>query len=142
FSAKRPHKNLARLLEALSQLDQRIRPILIMPGYPTEYERHLRQLASDLGLENDARFLAWISDDECEAFYKLAAGFIFPSLYEGFGLPILEAMGRGIPVACSNRPPLREVAGDAALLFDAEKPLDIAAAIRRLLSDQRELNRL
>ena len=81
------------------------------------------------------RFPAWVSEDELEALYRSATCFVLPSLIEGFGLPVLEAMARGVPVACSNRPALPEVAGDAALLFD---PLDQAAvteAVRRLLRD-------
>jgi len=68
--------------------------------------------------------------------------FVFPSLYEGFGLPVLEAMRRGVPVACSNRSSLPEVAGDAALLFDPEDPRAITAAIERLLRDPAEAQRL
>ncbi len=67
---------------------------------------------------------------------------MFPSLYEGFGLPVLEAMARGVPVACSDRASLPEVAGDAALLFDPADPAAIAAAVERLLGDAAEAERL
>jgi glycosyltransferase involved in cell wall biosynthesis len=67
---------------------------------------------------------------------------VFPSLYEGFGLPVLEAMRRGVPVACSDRSSLPEVAGDAALLFDPDDARAIAAALERVLGDRGEAQRL
>jgi glycosyltransferase involved in cell wall biosynthesis len=135
-SAKRPHKNLARLLEALALLPADRRPLLVVPGYPTWYEAQLRERAAALGLTGDVRFLAWVDAAELEALYAMAECFVFPSLYEGFGLPVLEAMSRGVPVACSDRSSLPEVAGDAALLFDPESPRAIADAMERLLADE------
>ena len=134
-SAKRPHKNLARLFEALAAIAPERRPLLVVPGYPTPYEHELREHAAALGVLGDVRMLDWVSDAELEGLYALADVFVFPSLHEGFGLPVLEAMRRGVPVACSNTSSLPEVAGDAALLFD---PLDVAAittAIERVLGD-------
>ncbi len=134
-AAKRPHKNLIRLLDALASVPPEIRPILVLPGYSTPHEAELREHATSIGVSADTRFLGWISDDDLEGFYELAVGFIFPSLYEGFGLPVLEAMARGVPVACSNRASLPEVAGDAALLFDPEQQDAIAKAIETLVTD-------
>jgi glycosyltransferase involved in cell wall biosynthesis len=134
-SAKRPHKNLPRLIEALSQLPSADRPVLVIPGYPTPHEQELRECAGRLKLEADVRFPAWLTDAELEGLYRLADCFVFPSLYEGFGLPVLEAMSRELPVTCSDRGSLREVAGDAALLFDPEDPGAIAAAIQRVLNE-------
>ncbi|MBA2348727.1 MAG: glycosyltransferase family 4 protein [Solirubrobacterales bacterium] len=131
-SAKRPHKNLMRLLEALALLPSP-RPLLVMPGYPTPHEAELRSRATELGLDNDVRFVGWTSAEDLEGLYALAKGFVFPSLYEGFGLPVLEAMARGVPVACSDRGSLAEVAGDAALLFDPQDEQGIATALARLL---------
>ena len=141
-SAKRPHKNLERLLEALAAIAPERRPVLVIPGYPTPYEAVLRERAQALGVHDDVRFLGWVSGPELEGLYALAALFVFPSLYEGFGLPVLEAMRRGVPVACSDRSSLPEVAGDAALLFDPEQPRAITAAIERLLGDRHEAARL
>jgi glycosyltransferase involved in cell wall biosynthesis len=141
-SAKRPHKNLARLLDALAAIPPERRPQLVLPGYATPHEQELRERARRLGLERDTRFLGWVPDEELEALYAAATCFVFPSLYEGFGLPVLEAMARGVPVACSDRGALREVAGDAALIFDPERPQAIAAAIERLLADPAERERL
>jgi glycosyltransferase involved in cell wall biosynthesis len=132
LSAKRPHKNLAALLEALALLEQR--PILVLGGYPTAYEAELRARAEALGVAADVRWPGWLEPAEVEGLWQISAGFVFPSLYEGFGLPVLEAMARGVPVACSNAASLPEVAGDAALLFDPLDPAAIAAAISQLLA--------
>jgi glycosyltransferase involved in cell wall biosynthesis len=141
-SAKRPHKNLMRLLEAHALIEPERRPVLIVPGYPTPYEEELRRRAHELGTHNEVRFLGWVDDAELEALYAAAACFVFPSLYEGFGMPVLEAMSRGVPVACSDRGSLLEVAGEAALLFDPESAPSIAAAVKRLLDDPAEAERL
>ena len=90
-----------------------------------------------LGVGGDVRFLGWVSGEELEGLWALADAFVFPSLYEGFGLPVLEAMARGVPVACSNASSLPEVAGDAALMFDPHDERAIAGAIEALLSTRR-----
>lgn len=141
-AAKRPHKNLMRLLGALALIPPERRPLLVLPGYPTSHEQQLRDRAARLGITGDVRFLGWIIPEELEGLYAAAACFVLPSLYEGFGLPVLEAMARGVPVACSGRGSLAEVAGDAALRFDPESEPAIAAAIERLLDDQAEADRL
>jgi glycosyltransferase involved in cell wall biosynthesis len=134
-SAKRPHKNLGRLLEALELIADEHRPMLVLPGYPTWHERDLRERARTAGIEKDVRFLSWVPTRDLEGLYAASSCFVFPSLYEGFGLPVLEAMHRGLPVACSDRSSLPEVAGSAALMFDPEDPQAIATAIERLLTD-------
>jgi glycosyltransferase involved in cell wall biosynthesis len=134
-SAKRPHKNLPRLLEALARLPADRRPAAVLTGYPTQHERELAELARTLGIADLVRILGWVKQDELEGLYAAATCLVFPSLYEGFGLPVLEAMARGLPVACSDRSSLPEIAGDAALLFDPEDVGAIAAAIQRLLTE-------
>ncbi|MCU1678948.1 MAG: glycosyl transferase group 1, partial [Frankiales bacterium] len=141
-SAKRPHKNLVRLLEAHAQLPADGRPLLVLPGYPTPHEEQLRARAAQLGTLADLRLPAWVSDEDMEGLYAVADVFVFPSLYEGFGLPVLEAMARGVPVACSDRSSLPEVAGDAALLFDPEDVAALRDALVRLLDDVPLLERL
>jgi glycosyltransferase involved in cell wall biosynthesis len=141
-SAKRPHKNLGRLIGALALIAPERRPLLVIPGYPTPHEDELRRCAAELGVAADVRLLGWVDAAELEGLYAAAACFVFPSLLEGFGLPVLEAMARGVPVACSGRGALGEVAGDAALLFDPESEPAIAAAIERLLEDRAEADRL
>ena len=140
LSAKRPHKNLSALLEALALVEPR--PILVVGGYPTDHERELRARAASLRIAADVRWPGWLEPDEVEGLWELSAGFVFPSLYEGFGLPVLEAMARGVPVACSNASSLPEVAGDAALLFDPHDRPAIAAAIEKLVAGGPAVDRL
>jgi glycosyltransferase involved in cell wall biosynthesis len=142
LSAKRPHKNLLALIGALARFRAEDRPVLVLPGYRTEYERELRERARTLGIEGDIRFPGWVSTAELEGLWEVADVFVFPSLYEGFGLPVLEAMARGVPVASSNASSLPEVAGDAALLFDPHDESAIADAVGRLLGDPDEAGRL
>jgi glycosyltransferase involved in cell wall biosynthesis len=135
LSAKRPHKNLLTLIGALARIPAEERPVLVLPGYPTAHEAELRERAVKEDVDADVRFPAWVSAEELEGLWALAEAFVFPSLYEGFGLPVLEAMARGVPVTCSNASSLPEVAGDAALTFDPRDEAAIAGALRRLLDD-------
>jgi glycosyltransferase involved in cell wall biosynthesis len=129
---KRPYKNLTSLIHAVAEIPD---ATLVLPGAPTEHEGELRALADRLGVADRVRFPAWVSGEELEALYAEATCFVLPSLIEGFGLPVLEAMARGVPVACSDRPALPEVAGDAALLFDPMDQAAVTDAVRRLLAD-------
>ncbi|HLI31905.1 MAG TPA: glycosyltransferase family 1 protein [Solirubrobacteraceae bacterium] len=142
LSAKRPHKNLLALIEALERIEAGRRPLLIVPGYRTWLEEQLLQRARSLGVAEDLRLLGWLSAQELEGLWSASAGFIFPSLYEGFGLPVLEAMARGVPVACSTASSLPEVAGDAAILFDPRDVDAIAGAVEALIWDERLRERL
>ncbi len=142
LSAKRPHKNLLALIGALARVPAQQRPVLVLAGYPTEHEAQLRERSRSLGLDEDVRFPGWLSDGDVEGLWSIAAAFVFPSLYEGFGLPVLEAMARGVPVACSNASSLPEVAGDAALLFDPRDEGALATALQRLLDDAALAGRL
>jgi glycosyltransferase involved in cell wall biosynthesis len=142
LSAKRPHKNLRGLLDGLARIEPQHRPVLVLPGYPTPHEAELRRHAEAIGVAGDLRFEGWTSDADVEGLFDIASAFAFPSFYEGFGLPVLEAMTRGVPVVCSDRASLPEVAGNAALLFDPSDPAAIAAALERVLEDPREAERL
>jgi glycosyltransferase involved in cell wall biosynthesis len=141
-AAKRPHKNLGRLIGALALIPSDERPLLALPGYSTPHEQELRARATELGVDGNVRFLDWVSAEQLEGLYAAAAVFVFPSLLEGFGLPVLEAMARGVPVACSSRGSLAEVAGDAALHFDPEFEASIASAVRTVLGDRTLAERL
>jgi glycosyltransferase involved in cell wall biosynthesis len=134
-SAKRPHKNLERLFEAFLGVANEGQPTLVVPGYPTFYEPALRARAETLGAGKRILFTGWLEDELLDGLYRAASCFVFPSLAEGFGLPVLDALVRGTPTACSNASSLPEVAGDAVLYFD---PMDVGAmtrAIERLLAD-------
>lgn len=133
-SARRPHKNLNRLLEAFAGLPEG--PLLVLPGYATPFDDALGGYIARLGLEGRVRLLGWVSDADLEGLYGAARCFAFPSLAEGFGLPVLEAMQRGVPVACSQASSLPEVAGDAVRYFDPLDVADIRGAVAELLEDE------
>ena len=139
-AAQRPIKNHGPLIDALALIPPERRPLLVVagPGYDDAYGAGLRQRADAAGVSGAVRWLGWTGGADLEGLYALASVFAFPSLYEGFGLPVLEAMRRGVPVACSDRSSLPEVAGDAALTFDPESPRAIAAAIEEILGDPGE----
>jgi glycosyltransferase involved in cell wall biosynthesis len=131
---KRPYKNQEALVRALAA-----RPagdaVLVLPGAPTAYEERLRTLAAELGVAARVRFVDWVSDADLEGLYRLATAVLLPSRLEGFGLPVLEAMARGVPVVCSSTTSLGEVAGEAALLVDPDDQAGIDAAVARILDD-------
>lgn len=132
------HKNLVRLVEAWAEVSPRFpHTTLAVAGswIPTLPQARIR--AEELGLgENVIRWLGPISEQDLPAFYGAASLFVFPSLYEGFGLPVIEAMACGAPVACSNVSSLPEVVGDCALQFDPHQTASIAEAISRALGDE------
>ena len=132
-SAHRPHKNIERLVDAVAALE---RPaVLVVPGYGTEWEEELAAHVRRRGAGERVRLIGWLGEEELEGFYEAATCLAFPSLAEGFGLPVLEAMARGLPVACSNATSLPEVAGDAALYFDPREVPAMTGTIERLLGD-------
>jgi glycosyltransferase involved in cell wall biosynthesis len=126
-SARRPHKNLPRLIAAMRGVDA----TLVLPGYATAFDDDLKAAAEGARVV----FAGWVSDGDLEGLYAAATCLAFPSLAEGFGLPVLEAMRRGLPVACADATSLPELAGDAALLFDPLDVESIRSAITRLLGD-------
>ncbi|HEY8866871.1 MAG TPA: glycosyltransferase family 1 protein [Solirubrobacteraceae bacterium] len=135
-AAKKAHKNLLRLVRAMAEV-RAAQPnaVLVLPGNPTPHERELRAEVDRLGLSDGVRFPAYVDAADLEGLYGAASCFVFASINEGFGLPILEAMRRGVPVACSNVSAMPEAAGDAARYFDPFEESQIAAAIGELLSD-------
>ena len=135
-----PHKNLAVLLRGIALLAPDERPVLVFAGFGTD-AGELPGLVGEIGLADDVRVLGAVAPDDLEALYAQADVLATATLYEGFGLPVLEAMARGVLVACSDLPVLREVAGDDAELLDPHDPASVAAAVRRLLSDDADLER-
>jgi glycosyltransferase involved in cell wall biosynthesis len=133
----KPHKNLDRLIEAFALLRRREfdgLKLLIIGDEISKYP-NLRRLVHRHQLHQHVRFLGFVPDATLAVLYRLASVFGFPSLYEGFGLPPLEAMASGTPVICSNVSSLPEVVGDAALLIDPLDPQAIADAMARVLGD-------
>ena len=133
----KPHKNLARLVEAWGSVaaDARGDAQLVIAGRADPRYPQAQQAASRLGVASSVRFVGDVAESDLPALYSGALLFVFPSLYEGFGLPVLEAMACGAPVLCSTTPALLEIVGDAAVAVD---PLDVAAlaqAMARLLAD-------
>jgi len=127
-----PRKNIKRLIEAWAQVPAKDGSELVIVGSSC-------RVFQDPGLngaEGSVRMLGYVSDDDLPAVYAGASVFVYPSLYEGFGLPVLEAMACGTPVICSNRTALPEVAGDAAILVDPESVQEMASAIGMLLADE------
>jgi glycosyltransferase involved in cell wall biosynthesis len=135
----KPHKNLERLIEAFGRLKQggaaEDLKLLIAGEDATRYGS-LRRCMETAGVRQDVRFFGFVPDRTLAVLYRLAAVFAFPSLYEGFGLPPLEAMACGTPVVTSRLSSLPEVVGDAALLVDPYSVDDIAEGLRKVLSDE------
>jgi glycosyltransferase involved in cell wall biosynthesis len=134
----KPHKNLDRLIRAYAQV--KARPgyedlkLIIIGDEVTRYPA-LRRCVESAGVRQDVRFFGFVPDRTLASLYRMAAVFAFPSLYEGFGLPPLEAMACGTPVVTSRISSLPEVVGDAAVLVDPYSIEDIAGGIEKVLSD-------
>jgi glycosyltransferase involved in cell wall biosynthesis len=139
-STLHPHKNLTRLIRAYGRKQRDFR--LILAGMRGFHVGAIERLIEEMGLRDLVRITGWVSRAELYSLYARAKAFVYPSLFEGFGMPVLEAMAAGIPVACSDIPPLREVTGDAALFFDPLDEDDIASAIERIMSDGSSRERL
>ena len=135
-----PHKNHAMLLTAFGMFRARYPESdlrLVCTGAPDAQMDSLREKARRMDLGHRVLFFGYVPDEEFAALMQSALAVIFPSLYEGFGMPVLEAMACGTPVLCSNVTSLPEVAGDAALFFDPRKPAEILNAIERIVDNPR-----
>jgi glycosyltransferase involved in cell wall biosynthesis len=137
------HKNIGRIIEAFAALkaelekESRFTDLkLIIIGDELSKHPDLRRTVIKAGVQNDVRFLGFVPIDVLRIFYDAAKIFVFPSLYEGFGLPPLEAMASGTPVVTSNASSLPEVVGDAAVLVNPENVFEIMRALHRVLLDQ------
>ena len=130
----KPHKNLVRLVEAWAQLQPQPLPLVIAGAWDLRYPEP-RQRAQSLGLEQKVIWLGPVPEAALPALYSGATVFVFPSLYEGFGLPVLEAMACGAPVVCSNTSSLLEIGERAVCFFDPTQVEDICTALRQVLAD-------
>jgi glycosyltransferase involved in cell wall biosynthesis len=135
-----PHKNTEMLVRAIAAIPQSDRPTLAITGGGDRDP--LPPLVEDLGITADVKFLGWVTDAELEGLYSRATMVAVPTRFEGFGLPVLEAMSRGCPVICSDIPVLHDVAGEAAVYVDADDPTAWATRISQLLSEPAELSRM
>jgi len=138
-----PHKNLNRIIEAFSALKTELEKErksedlkLIIIGDDLSGHPDLRRTVIKSAVQNDVRFLGFVPIEVLRIFYDAAKVFVFPSLYEGFGLPPLEAMAHGTPVVTSNTSSLPEVTGNAAVLVNPENVFEIMRAVHRVLVDQ------
>jgi glycosyltransferase involved in cell wall biosynthesis len=135
-STLHPHKNLERLLQALAIARQSVPAMrLVLAGLKGFATEPVERAVSKLGLTAAVEITGWIPRAHLLDLFRGARAFIYPSLFEGFGLPVGEAMAAGIPVVCSDIPPLREVAGDAALRVDPYATDQLAAAMVRIWQD-------
>jgi glycosyltransferase involved in cell wall biosynthesis len=138
-----PQKNLVRIIEAFSALKadlvkQELYPDLKLIIIGDELSKHpdLRRTVVRGGVQNDVRFMGFVPIEVLRLFYDLAKVFVFPSLYEGFGLPPLEAMAHGTPVLTSNTSSIPEVVGNAAVMVNPENVFEMMRALERVLIDQ------
>jgi glycosyltransferase involved in cell wall biosynthesis len=139
----RPHKNITRLIEAFAVLRSELkdhpqysRLKLLIIGDELAKHQALRRAVVISRVQSEVRFLGFVPYEFLKLFYQNAAAFVFPSLYEGFGLPPLEAMACGTPVLTSNTSSLPEVVGDAAVLVNPENVFEIARGIKQILCDE------
>jgi glycosyltransferase involved in cell wall biosynthesis len=139
----KPQKNLPRLVEAFAVLRNELEshPVfkdlrLIIIGDEMSRRPQVRRMVIQTRMESFVRFFGYVPFETLRVFYSAAAAFIFPSLYEGFGMPPLEAMASGTPVVCSGQSSLPEVVGDAAVLVNPENVFDIARGMREALLDE------
>jgi glycosyltransferase involved in cell wall biosynthesis len=132
-STLHPHKNLERLIRAYARHKREWR--LVIAGMRGFFANELEALIAELKLEDSVQLTGWIPREELLGLYARARAFIYPSTFEGFGMPVLEAMAAGIPVACSNIPPLVEVAGETTLFFNPLDEQAISEALDRIADD-------
>lgn len=131
-----PRKNIIRLIEAFSKLNEKDIDLVIVGKRGWQYEDIL-ETPKKLNVEKRVKFLESVNDEELSELYKYAKCFVLPSLYEGFGLPVIEAMKEGCPVITSNVSSLPEAGGDACLYVDPEDSADIASKIEMLINDEK-----
>ncbi len=138
LGSNKPHKNLPQLIRAWAAIMQNAKcrmQNLVVAGHWDDRYPEARELATALGVNDSVRFMGPVSGADLPLLVAAAKAFVFPSRYEGFGLPVLEAMASGVPVACSRAPGLSEVAGEVALTFDPDSVEEMTAVILRLATD-------
>jgi glycosyltransferase involved in cell wall biosynthesis len=130
-----PHKNHSVILHALAHLKQAGRRVhVVFTGATTPFRAKLDALSASLGVSDQVRFMGFVSTNQMQAIFQRATGMLFPSRFEGLGLPILEAFRVGLPVICSSATVLPEVSAGGALLFDPDSPQQLADAMVQLMT--------
>jgi len=129
-----PYKNLNRLLRALKEVDPKYS--LVNPCARSVFYERLGEEAQDLGLKSRVILPGFVPDEDLAKLYRTATAYVFPSLSEGFGLPLLEAQMAGLPVVASKAPPLPEIGGQGAHYFDPYDVSDMAAKINEVITDE------
>lgn len=134
-STLHPHKNVERLVRVFGKLHERHPKLkLVLAGIRGFATQRIEELIAESGASSAVEITGWLQLDALHTLYGRARAFVYPSTFEGFGMPVLEAMAAGIPTVCSDIPPLREVAGDTALLFDPHDDASLLAALERALN--------
>jgi len=132
-STTHPHKNHDRLLRVFRMLlDERPEMRLVLTGVRGFVAGRVESLVRELGLESAVELKGWVPREELHELFRRARGFVYPTRFEGFGLPVLEAMAAGLPLACSRIEPLQTIVAGAAWLFDPDSDEEMLAALRRL----------
>jgi len=134
LGSNKPHKNIVALLRAWKRLDSGSVQLVIAGKWDARHP-HPQRYVKKNQMQESVKFIGEVEDAELPMLYSSARCFVFPSLCEGFGLPVVEAMACGTPVACSDTPGLKETAGDAALFFDPENREDMTRKLARMMSD-------
>jgi len=132
-----PRKNITRLLHAFAEIQGKVPHRLVLTGSKSWKDRSVHEMIDKLNIRDRIEQLGYVEEEDMPALYSMASVYVYPSLYEGFGLPVLEAMQCGCPVVASNATSIPEVAGDAALLFDPHDVHAMAAAMLKVLTDAR-----
>ena len=132
---QKPHKNVATLIKAFKEIKEDA--YLVMNGKASEENQNI---INELGLENRIKYIGFVDDKDLATLYSLAEVFVFPSLYEGFGLPPLEAMACGCPIIVSKSSSLPEVVGDYGVKFEATDYSELAANINKLLNNDKSIS--
>jgi len=142
-STLHPHKNHERLIRAFGRIrNERPGWRLVLAGMKGFAAGPVEKVVAGLGLEDAVRITGWIAREDVYALYRRAGAFVYPSRFEGFGMPLLEALACGIPTACSDIEPLRSLAGIAALRFDPDDEDAIVDALRAITGNEETRERL
>jgi len=136
-STLHPHKNMERLVRVFARLAPRHPDLrLVLAGMKGFHTSPVETLVSSLGLGGKVELTGWIPREQLYGYFRRATAFVYPSTFEGFGMPVLEALAAEVPLACSDIEPLRGIVRGAAFLFNPEDEADMERAIERLLSGE------